>query len=63
MYKYYSSSKTLLDEIVEKNRSKIDQASKLLSQCICNDNLIHTFGTGHSHVIGLELFVRAGGVS
>ena len=63
MYKYYSSSKTLLDKIVEKNRLKIDESSKLLSECICNDKLIHTFGTGHSHVIGLELFVRAGGLA
>ena len=63
MYKYYSSSKALLDEIVEKNCSKIDKASKLLSECICNDKLIQTLGTGHSDVIGLELFVRAGGLA
>ena len=54
---------TEADKIVEKNRLKIDESSKLLSECICNDKLIHTFGTGHSHVIGLELFVRAGGLA
>jgi uncharacterized phosphosugar-binding protein len=63
MYKYFSASKSLLNKIIEKNDSHIQKASKLLSECICNDNLIHTFGTGHSHVIGLELFIRAGGLA
>ena len=44
MYKYYNASKKLLDKIVEKNRLEIDEASKLLSKCICNDKLIHTLG-------------------
>ena len=63
MYKYFSASKALINKIVKKNILQIKNASKLLSECICNDNLIHTFGTGHSHVIGLELFVRAGGLA
>ena len=26
------------------------------------DKIIHTFGSGHSHMVGLELFIRAGGL-
>jgi uncharacterized phosphosugar-binding protein len=39
------------------------QASQWFAQTLIDDRLVHTFGTGHSHMIGLELFVRAGGLA
>lgn len=64
MYKYEYSNKIveLLDSVCKSNESKIDEISTLLSKVIINDKIIHTFGSGHSHIVGIELFARAGGL-
>ena len=63
MYEYHSEIKKLLDEVVDKNSFVLDKVIDLVSRTIINDEIIHTFGTGHSHMIGLELFARAGGIA
>ena len=63
MYEYHSEIKKLLDEAVDKNSLVLDKVIDLVSRTIINDEIIHTFGTGHSHMIGLELFARAGGIA
>jgi uncharacterized phosphosugar-binding protein len=63
MYKYHDASISLFEKIIDVNSLKINQASELFSNCIIKDKIIHAFGTGHSHMIGLELFVRAGGLA
>lgn len=35
----------------------------MMAETIVNDHIIHTFGTGHSHMIGYEIFARAGGLA
>jgi len=44
-------------------KDKILEAAKWFSETIINDKLIHVFGAGHSHMIGLELYIRAGGLA
>ena len=61
MYEYHSEIKKLLDKVVNKNNFIFDKVIELVSQTVINDKIIHAFGTGHSHMIGLELFARAGG--
>ena len=63
MYKYHQASTALLDQIVEANKKVLPKAIKWMTKTIIKDRIIHTFGTGHSHIIGLELFVRAGGLA
>ena len=46
----------------EKNTDVIKQLAEKFAQNIEEDKIIHTFGTGHSHMIGIELFARAGGL-
>ena len=46
----------------EKNRDVIKQLAEKFAENIENDKIIHTFGTGHSHMLGIELFARAGGL-
>tara|TARA_B100001109_G_C18766083_1_gene428352 strand:- start:190 stop:906 length:717 start_codon:yes stop_codon:yes gene_type:complete len=62
MYDYHKASKKLFDKIIKTNNKIIPKAVSWFTDAIISDNLIHTFGTGHSHMIGLELFVRAGGL-
>ena len=63
MYEYHQASTALLDQIVEANKSVLSKAIAWMAETIIEDRIIHTFGTGHSHIIGLELFVRAGGLA
>lgn len=63
MYDYHKASNALFDRIVANNEKVLPQAIDWMAAAIVKDNIIHTFGTGHSHMVGLELFVRAGGLA
>jgi uncharacterized phosphosugar-binding protein len=41
---------------------EITLAAKIMSDCVADDGLVYTFGTGHSHMIAEEVFYRAGGL-
>ena len=62
-YPYHTAVNHLLDAIVQSNEKAIALAIDWFTETLTTDRLIHTFGTGHSHMIGLELFVRAGGLA
>ncbi len=51
-----------LTSLVEVNQKALSQATELFAQAIVNDNMIQVLGTGHSHMVGLEGFIRAGGL-
>ena len=63
MFEYYDKVKEHLDLLVKENNSAIVQAAQWFSETLIQDKIVHAFGTGHSHMIGLELFVRAGGLA
>lgn len=59
---YYEKVSELLKTAYDRNKEKIALFAQKVAECIKNDKMIHTFGTGHSHMIGIELFARAGGL-
>ena len=63
MYEYQEKVLAQINNVVSGQEELIDRASGWLAKTIIEDKIIHTFGTGHSHMIGLELFVRAGGLA
>tara|TARA_B100000963_G_scaffold297131_1_gene268455 strand:+ start:1763 stop:2479 length:717 start_codon:yes stop_codon:yes gene_type:complete len=63
MYEYHSEVKKLIDKVVDKNQDILNKVIDLVGKTIIDDKIIHAFGTGHSHMIGLELFARAGGIA
>ena len=63
MFEYLDKVKAHLDTMVGNQTENIDLAAEWIAQTLIDDRIIHTFGTGHSHMIGLELFVRAGGLA
>jgi uncharacterized phosphosugar-binding protein len=52
----------LLNDVQTANAAALDQAAELVAESLAHDGLLHTFGTGHSHLIAEELFDRAGGL-
>ena len=49
--------------ICTKQEEEIGTAAQWFANALIEDRIVHAFGTGHSHMIGLELFVRAGGLA
>lgn len=62
MYEYTEKILEVIQKAAEKNDENIRLAAEKFAETIENDRVIHVFGTGHSHMIGIELFARAGGL-
>lgn len=62
MYEYTEKIIEAIKLAQEKNAKEIEIAIDKFVENIENDKIIHTFGTGHSHMVGIELFARAGGL-
>lgn len=52
----------VLEQAEMKNLTVIEELASRFAKNIMDDKLIHTFGSGHSHMVGIELFARAGGL-
>ncbi|MBR4462840.1 MAG: SIS domain-containing protein [Erysipelotrichaceae bacterium] len=62
LYEYGDKILEVLKNAEEKNKDTIKKLAEKVAENIENDKMIHTFGTGHSHMLGIELFARAGGL-
>lgn len=60
---YYSKLTDILEDIKNTQREKIMAAADMVAETIKNDGIIYIFGCGHSHLIGLDCFYRAGGLA
>lgn len=61
-FEYVGKISELIQFAVKKNEEVIKQLAVKFAENMENDKVIHTFGTGHSHMLGIELFARAGGL-
>lgn len=61
--KYIEEIQKLIIKVEETQMDNIKKAAKVFAETIKKDKIIHVFGTGHSHIIGIEMFVRAGGLA
>lgn len=60
---YYKQVEHVLSNVIGTQSEKIEQAAKLVARSVGNDGIIYVFGCGHSHIIGEDLFYRAGGMA
>jgi uncharacterized phosphosugar-binding protein len=60
--KYINELKSVLERIGREQSSAINAAGQLVANALAANGVIHTFGTGHSHLIADEAFFRAGGI-
>jgi uncharacterized phosphosugar-binding protein len=59
---YFQKIKELLNTIEKVEEDNLQKAAQKVAQCIQENGIIHLFGCGHSHMLGEELFYRAGGL-
>ena len=56
---YYSTATALLAQAREQNAPTLKKLGALAGQSVASGGVIHTFGSGHSEVIGREIIGRA----
>ena len=61
--KYIDGLQSVLARIKKGQAASIEAAGRLLADTLVAGGVIHTFGTGHSHLIADEAFFRAGGIA
>lgn len=59
---YLKSSLTLLERVYLQNQAAIERLGPLMAESVAANGVIHTFGSGHSEIIGREMVGRAGGL-
>jgi uncharacterized phosphosugar-binding protein/N-acetylglucosamine kinase-like BadF-type ATPase len=60
---YLALAAELVHAAGDANGAAIDAAADAIADCVAGGGLVHTFGTGHSHLLAEELFYRAGGIA
>lgn len=61
-FEYMNKVEELLHKTADVNEETIKMLARKFADNIASNQIIHVFGTGHSHMIGIELFCRAGGL-
>lgn len=60
---YLENIISILSKIKDTQKSKMEEAAQMIAETIKNDGIIYIFGCGHSHLIALDCFYRAGGLA
>ncbi|WP_169307364.1 sugar isomerase domain-containing protein [Chitiniphilus eburneus] len=63
MLDYITASLPRVQALIERQQDALSQAAERMVEAVAADRLIYAFGTGHSHMIPMELFGRAGGLA
>ena len=61
--KYLDYVKEQLSALTLTQAEPLERAAKLAAQSYCDGKQFFTFGTGHSHMIAEEIYLRAGGLA
>lgn len=62
MFGYFDVVRDLLDAVEASEGDSMECAAELMAAALADGRILHYFGAGHSHVLGDELFYRAGGL-
>ncbi len=59
---YFENLNRIITRIATEQMGNIETAARAVADTLENGGRIHTFGTGHSHMLAEEIFYRAGGL-
>ncbi len=60
---YRKNLQETLDRAFDTQADKLEQAARMILDTLKAGKLVYTFGTGHGHLLALEIFYRAGGMA
>lgn len=61
--RYFDYLNTVLQDVVDRELPNIEKASQLVAESCLKGGRFYIFGTGHSHMIAEEFYIRAGGLA
>ena len=61
--RYFLFLKDTLNRVQETQSEAMETAARRIAKAIRDGHLLYTFGTGHGHLLALEIFYRAGGLA
>lgn len=61
--RYFSHLQNNLQEVLDHEQANIQEAARLAAESCKNGGKLYVFGSGHSHMIAEELYLRAGGMA
>lgn len=59
---YFENLQRIIVRISTEQAENIESAARAVADTLKNGGRVHTFGTGHSHMLAEEIFYRAGGL-
>ena len=60
---YFNNLSDLLARTLDTQKSAMEEAAQHIAECFRRGGMVYTFGTGHGHLLALEIFYRAGGMA
>lgn len=60
-HKYFEEVENVIHNVMNSQGEHIEDAAKIVADSLAQDGMLYVFGCGHSHMIGEDLFYRAGG--
>lgn len=60
---YLEQVDKVIDQVKRTQGQNIEAAARLVAEKLAGDGILYVFGCGHSHIIGEDLFYRAGGTA
>lgn len=62
VFEYVDALQQLLSTVFSQQEEVIKELALVFKDNLMSDGIIHVFGSGHSHLVGIEMFARAGGL-
>ena len=59
---YFENLSELLNRTLETQQDALETAARQIANALRDGGMVYTFGTGHGHLLALEIFYRAGGM-
>lgn len=60
--RYFTETLALAKTAEETNAEALETAARIIEERLAAGGMLHAFGTGHGHLLALEIFYRAGGL-
>lgn len=61
--RYFSTLEEMMKRIRDTQGQALETAARRIARAFQEGRLLYTFGTGHGHLLALEIFYRAGGAA
>lgn len=63
IHTYFDNLNALIARTCETQAAAMENGARHIADCLKTGGMVYTFGTGHGHLLALEIFYRAGGMA